>query len=142
VLVEEAAEVFEAHIVTALTRDTEHLILIGDHEQLRPNPAVYDLSHNYNLSMSMFERLINNKVPHATLDTQRRMRPEISKMMNLIYPNLKNHESVTNYPSVKGLQKNLFFLNHKFLESSNELMQSKLNTEEAKLVVRFVQYLL
>ena len=31
VIVEEAAEVFEAHILTALSENTEHLILIGDH---------------------------------------------------------------------------------------------------------------
>lgn len=92
--------------------------------------------------MSLFERLINNKVKHATLDTQRRMRPEISKMMNLIYPELKNHECVTAYPSIKGLSKNVFFLDHKYQESSHELMQSKFNLEEARLVVRFVQYLL
>lgn len=35
VIVEEAAEVFEAHIVSALSKETEHLILIGDHVQLR-----------------------------------------------------------------------------------------------------------
>lgn len=98
VIVEEAAEVFEAHIITALTKNTEHLILIGDHMQLRPNPSVYNLSFNYNLSLSMFERLIKNKIPHSTLAIQRRMRPEISKMMNLIYPDLKNHDSVLRYP--------------------------------------------
>jgi superfamily I DNA and/or RNA helicase len=32
VIVEEAAEVFEAHIISALTKNTNHLILIGDHE--------------------------------------------------------------------------------------------------------------
>jgi superfamily I DNA and/or RNA helicase len=32
VIVEEAAEVFEAHIMTSLSKDTKHLILIGDHE--------------------------------------------------------------------------------------------------------------
>lgn len=31
VIVEEAAEVFEAHILTSLSKDTEHIILIGDH---------------------------------------------------------------------------------------------------------------
>ena len=31
VMVEEAAEVFEAHIITALTQKTQHMILIGDH---------------------------------------------------------------------------------------------------------------
>lgn len=30
-IVEEAAEVFEAHILTALSQNTEHVILIGDH---------------------------------------------------------------------------------------------------------------
>lgn len=44
VIIEEAAEVFEAHIVTSLSNDTEHLIMIGDHEQLKPNTAIYDLS--------------------------------------------------------------------------------------------------
>ena len=36
VLVEEAAEVLEAHILATLTPSVKHLILIGDHEQLRP----------------------------------------------------------------------------------------------------------
>ena len=36
VIVEEAAEVFEAHTVTTLTRQCQHLILIGDHQQVRP----------------------------------------------------------------------------------------------------------
>ncbi|KAH9515715.1 NFX1-type zinc finger-containing protein 1 [Bulinus truncatus] len=42
VVVEEAAEVLEAHIVTALSRHCQHLILIGDHQQLRPKTEVYD----------------------------------------------------------------------------------------------------
>lgn len=87
-IVEEAAEVFEAHIVASLAPETEHVILIGDHEQLRPNPAVYNLSFSFNLSMSLFERLINNKVDHSVLNIQRRMRPEISRIMGLIYPQL------------------------------------------------------
>ncbi len=67
VIVEEAAEVFEGHILTALSKKTEHLILIGDHKQLKPSPAVYDLEKNFNLSMSLFERLINNKLNFTTL---------------------------------------------------------------------------
>lgn len=31
IIIEEAAEVFEAHIVTSLSKGTEHVILIGDH---------------------------------------------------------------------------------------------------------------
>ena len=58
VIVEEAAEVFEAHIVSSLSKTCEHLILIGDHVQLRPNPAVFTLAKQYKLDVSLFERLI------------------------------------------------------------------------------------
>ena len=43
VVVEEAGEVFEAHILASLAPTTEHLILIGDPEQLRPKPQLYTL---------------------------------------------------------------------------------------------------
>ena len=36
VIVEEAAEVLEAHILVSLTASNEQLVLIGDHRQLRP----------------------------------------------------------------------------------------------------------
>jgi hypothetical protein len=35
VVVEEAAEVLEAHVLSALSPNTQHLIMIGDHKQLR-----------------------------------------------------------------------------------------------------------
>jgi superfamily I DNA and/or RNA helicase len=142
VIVEEAAEVFEAHIMTSLSLKTSHVILIGDHEQLRPSPAVHALDTQYNLSMSMFERLIKNKVEHSTLATQRRMRPEIAQIMNFIYPDLKNHESVSTFPEVKGISKNLFFFDHEWKEESNDFMLSKANTKEAEMVVRFTWYIL
>ena len=40
VVVEEAAEVLEAHILAGLVPQTEQLILIGDHKQLRPKIQV------------------------------------------------------------------------------------------------------
>uniref|UniRef100_A0A914Y3Y4 DNA2/NAM7 helicase helicase domain-containing protein n=1 Tax=Panagrolaimus superbus TaxID=310955 RepID=A0A914Y3Y4_9BILA len=74
VMAEEAAEVFEAHIVTSLTEACEHLILIGDHKQLRPNPAVYELAKKFNMDVSLFERLIKNNFPFKMLNFQWRMR--------------------------------------------------------------------
>lgn len=62
VIVEEAAEVFESHIVTCITQSCEQLILIGDHRQLRPSPTVYDLAVKYRLDLSLFERMLNNKL--------------------------------------------------------------------------------
>ncbi len=88
VMVEEAAEVLESHIVTALTRSTKQLILIGDHQQLRPSTNVFELAKQHNLDVSMFERLVNNRYPHVTLTHQRRMRPEICDIVRIIYPEL------------------------------------------------------
>lgn len=45
IIVEEAAEVLEAHIV-------------GDHQQLQPLTADYSLSKKYNLGISLFERMV------------------------------------------------------------------------------------
>ncbi|XP_069812126.1 NFX1-type zinc finger-containing protein 1-like [Dendropsophus ebraccatus] len=44
VIVEEAAEVLEAHIITTISSSCQHLILIGDHQQLRPTTTVYELA--------------------------------------------------------------------------------------------------
>ena len=60
-MVEEAAEILEAHIVSALPKSVQHLILIGDHQQLKPSPTVYELAKNYNLDTSLFERMVSMK---------------------------------------------------------------------------------
>jgi superfamily I DNA and/or RNA helicase len=84
VIVEEAAEVLEAHILTSLAPTVEHLVLIGDHFQLPPKVEVYELQkesgRGFNLNMSMFERLVEaGGVQHVRLQQQRRMRPDISQ---------------------------------------------------------------
>ncbi|CAK9044497.1 unnamed protein product, partial [Durusdinium trenchii] len=81
VIVEEAAEVLEAHILTALHPRTQHVVLIGDHQQLRPSTAVYRLSKQFHLDVSLFERLIHNGASHVTLLQQRRMHPKISRLI-------------------------------------------------------------
>ena len=113
-IVEEAAEVLEAHIITSLTPGCQHLILIGDHQQLRPNPTVYNLQINYNFDVSLFERMIKNGMEFARLCLQHRMRPEIAKMLDHIYvdPKLENHDSVLKFEDIRGVQRNLFFLEH------------------------------
>ena len=113
-IVEEAAEVLESHIVTSLTPACQHLILIGDHQQLRPNPTVYELAKDYNLDVSLFERMVKNGMPYERLRQQHRMRPEISKMLEHIYfnPKLENHKSVLNFENIMGVTRNVFFVDH------------------------------
>lgn len=85
----------------------------GDHQQLRPKPAVHELAVKYHLDVSMFERLIRSGVNYVALSTQHRMRPEVAKLISpAIYPSLLNHPSVADFPSVLGVAKNVFFVDH------------------------------
>ena len=143
VIVEEAAEVFEAHIVASLTEDCEHLILIGDHQQLRPNPTVYELCKKYNLDVSLFERLIRTGLDHNRLDTQHRMLPAISRLIvPHIYKDLLDHPSVRDYPKIRGVASNLFFIDHGEKESCVQEGKSKFNEHESSFLVELCRYFL
>ena len=72
IIVEEAGEVLEAHVLSSLQPTTKHLILIGDHQQLRPKLEHYPLTveaphHQANFNISMFERLVESGMEHGTL---------------------------------------------------------------------------
>ena len=142
-IVEEAAEVFEAHIVASLTPSCQHLILIGDHQQLRPNPTVYELCRRYNLDVSLFERLIKSGLSHNRLDIQHRMLPAISKLIvPHIYKDLQDHKSVHEYPTIKGVCSNLFFVDHAEKENAVQEGQSKVNEHEARFLQELCRYFL
>ncbi|KAK2554522.1 NFX1-type zinc finger-containing protein 1 [Acropora cervicornis] len=142
ILVEEAAEVLEAHIITSLTKGCQHLILIGDHQQLRPKPAVYELAKKYKLDVSLFERMMKVGIQCERLSVQHRMRPEIAALMKHIYDDLDNHESVEKYEDVKGMKKNMFFIDHCHLEYSSDGTHSHANEHEATFLVALCRYLL
>lgn len=140
---EEAAEILEAHVVVSLTKDTQHVILIGDHKQLRPKASVYELGTKYNLNISLFERMVNIRGDCTQLAFQHRMRPQIAKLITpSIYEKLYNNRSVWNYPNVKGVAKNLFFLNHNHRENSQKNEESWANEHEVNVLVEFAKYLL
>lgn len=88
-------------------------VCLGDHKQLRPNPADYMVGKNLKLEISLFERLINNGIECYTLNIQHRMRPEISTLLvPTIYPKLLDHPSVQHRDKIKGIEKNVFFIAH------------------------------
>ncbi|OQO13288.1 hypothetical protein B0A48_01516 [Cryoendolithus antarcticus] len=132
-IVEEAGEVLEAHLLTAMLPSIEHAILIGDHQQLRPKVANYDFScenrgSNIKLDISLFERLIQPQqagatpLPYAKLDVQRRMHPSISRLIRTtLYPELKDDASVEKYPQVCGMRRRLFWLQHSAPEEGQQV---------------------
>lgn len=143
VLVEEASEVLESHLLVSLTKGTKQLIMIGDHQQLKPLTNSFDLAKNFNFNISLFERLIRNNLSFVTLDVQMRMKPEICDLVRgTIYKNLKNGSIVEAYPEVKGMSKSFFCLNHSQPESVGEGETSKENLFEAEYVVQLCDHLI
>lgn len=143
IVVEEAAEVLEAHIVTALSAETDHLILIGDHLQLRPNPSVYELAKKFNLEISLFERF-KNKMEYNQLTLQHRMRPTVSSLLvPFIYKELLDHPSVLEYEDIKGISKNVFFIDHSKNEKTITVgTKTHSNDHEAEFIVELARYIL
>uniref|UniRef100_A0A8C4PVY6 Zinc finger NFX1-type containing 1 n=1 Tax=Equus asinus TaxID=9793 RepID=A0A8C4PVY6_EQUAS len=143
VIVEEAAEVLEAHTIATLSKACQHLILIGDHQQLRPSANVYDLAKNFNLEVSLFERLVKVNIPFVRLNYQHRMRPEIARLLTPhIYQDLENHPSVLKYEKIKGVSSSLFFVEHNFPEQEIQEGKSHQNQHEARFVVELCKYFL
>ncbi|KAM4026832.1 NFX1-type zinc finger-containing protein 1-like [Anomaloglossus baeobatrachus] len=121
-----------------------HNWLTGHAHRLRPSTTVYELAKNFNLEVSMFERLIRMKIPYVRLDYQHRMRPEIAQLLTPhIYDKLENHASVLTYESIKGVCHNLFFVDHNHLEEHIQEGKSHQNFHEAafakSLCLYFIQ---
>ncbi|RTE80560.1 hypothetical protein BHE90_004938 [Fusarium euwallaceae] len=156
-LCEEAGEVLEAHILTALLPSVEHAILIGDHLQLRPQIQNYDLQstnprgRQYSLDMSLFERLVQPphetdlRVPYSVLETQRRMHPLIAELVRAtLYPSLQDAETVQGYPEVVGMRQRLFWFHHNQPENAGEndlLSTSQSNGFEVEMTAALVSHL-
>ncbi|RAH44654.1 P-loop containing nucleoside triphosphate hydrolase protein [Aspergillus brunneoviolaceus CBS 621.78] len=156
---EEAGEVLEAHLLTSLLPSLEQVILIGDHQQLRPQIQNHNLSREskagaqYALDRSLFERLVDPdddvgvQIPFCTLETQRRMHPSISQLIrDTLYPRLQDAPSVSTYPEVVGVRKRLFWLDHRVPEghasSEDAMATSHWNDYEIQLTIALVNHLL
>ena len=155
ILVEEAGEILESHILTAISSKTKQLALIGDHKQLRPKVNNYALTvekgDGYDLNRSLFERLVLAGYPHTTLTNQHRMCPEISSIVrHLTYPNLLDDKKTLDRPSPRGLQDRVIFFSHDHPEADTKQIgdrrdegakSSKRNEFEVEMVLKFVRYL-
>ncbi|KAF8523225.1 P-loop containing nucleoside triphosphate hydrolase protein [Gautieria morchelliformis] len=154
-LVEEAGEILESHILTALSDKTDQMILIGDHQQLRPKVNHYRLTvekgEGYDLNRSLFERLILKGYPHRTLCKQHRMRPEIANLVrHLTYPDLVDADSTKNRPNLRGVSNNIVFIDHRKPEDEEMRVvdmqdlgakSSKRNTHEVLMILKILRYL-
>ncbi|KAL8732836.1 MAG: hypothetical protein Q9166_002437 [cf. Caloplaca sp. 2 TL-2023] len=143
ILIEEAAETLEPQVTAACFDSLEHLILVGDHQQLRGRCNEKELEGKpWFLDVSMFERLVRNHVGFTQLTRQRRMAPEIRRGLMPIYPRLEDHPSINLRAPVPGMGlKSSFLFSHTWPEDIDEMM-SKINRTEAIMIVGFFNYLI
>ncbi|KAI9453341.1 hypothetical protein F5148DRAFT_1289159 [Russula earlei] len=142
VMVEEAGQVLEAHILASF-------ICIGDPKRLRPTPlSTFALSMDsasgqqlFKLDRSLMERLSDVRMAMSQINMQRRMRPTISHFVRkILYPKLKDHEIVHNYPYVQGVEKNAFIFSHNNAENAEADSVSKYNMfEKVRAALRDLQ---
>ncbi|TRY69971.1 hypothetical protein TCAL_02335, partial [Tigriopus californicus] len=143
VVIEEAGQILESQVLAALPSSCTQLVMIGDHQQLKPITTTYELTKKYSMNVSMFERLINNKIPFVELQEQCRMRSEISNLVsNIFYSNVRDHRSCHTLPDVKGVSSNLLFFSHQERESEDpNAVTSKSNEYEAAFALGIASYL-
>ncbi|KAF4954475.1 hypothetical protein FGADI_5254 [Fusarium gaditjirri] len=155
ILVEEAGEILEAHIITAMSASVKQLILIGDHKQLRPKVSNYVLTkekgEGYDLNVSLFERLVVQGRHFTALEEQHRSHPDISQYPRMLaYPELKDMPSTRDRQPIRGLKSRITFVHHERPEDTmNDVAErrdptakaSKRNLHEAMMVLRMVRYL-
>jgi hypothetical protein len=156
VICEEAGEVLESHLLTALLPSVEHAILIGDHEQLRPRVQNYDLSVDsrngiqYSLDVSLFERLARPtdldlpRLDLSSLDVQRRMHPTISQNIRGIYPRLHDADSVKDYPMITGMRDRVYWMHHEHPEDDKAGVgsTSRSNQHEVDMIAAVARHLI
>ncbi|KAG4267231.1 hypothetical protein FPRO04_04843 [Fusarium proliferatum] len=155
ILVEEAGEILEAHIITAMSASVKQLILIGDHKQLRPKIGNYLLTkekgEGYDLNVSLFERLVIQGRHFTALEEQHRSHPDISQYPRMLaYPELKDMPSTSDRQPIRGLKSRVTFVHHERPEDTMDdvaerrdptAKASKRNLHEAMMVLRMVRYL-
>eukprot|EP00919_Chromeraceae_sp_WS-2016_P033760 GHVR01079868.1.p1 GENE.GHVR01079868.1~~GHVR01079868.1.p1 ORF type:complete len:930 (+),score=210.99 GHVR01079868.1:1392-4181(+) len=142
-VVEEPGELLEGQLVVCLSSPSlEHLVMIGDHQQLRPKINTYALKVQKNFDISLFERLVRLKPCIAALSTQLRMRPEISRLVSPFYASIVDHPRVLQYPHVKGVGACVYFITHTHTEESGEAMgATKSNRFEASYCTRLAKHI-
>ncbi|KAF1349640.1 AAA domain-containing protein [Delphinella strobiligena] len=150
-LVEEAGEVLESHLIMALLPSIEHAILIGDHLQLRPHCQNHlsmesKEGQQYAMDQSLFERLVQPvgesfvKLPFSRLEIQRRMHPAIARLVrDTLYPTLV--DTSPEYPEVLGMKNRLFWFNHQNAEDDNNETTSFTNDWEVEMVTALAHHL-
>lgn len=124
-----------------------------------------DSGRGHDLDVSLFERLVDEGYPYCALKQQHRMRTSIAgPVRTLTYPDLVDGPGTVDRESVRGLRRDLMFVDHQWPEGSqsnsaqsgggrakrratsaaagDEDSMSKVNAKEAEMAVCVLRYVL
>ncbi|GLJ31923.1 hypothetical protein SUGI_0642560 [Cryptomeria japonica] len=132
---------FAARNYELLSSLKSEIMVVEEAAQLLEGQILGCLKKPHKLDVSMFERLVTSGLEYKTLEVQRRMRPGISApLVSTFYPVLKDHPSVSEFLDVKGVKRNVLFIDHHNPEDPSQF-GSRSNAMEADMVVQFCIYL-
>ncbi|GIQ81892.1 protein FAM221A/B [Kipferlia bialata] len=143
-LVEEAGELTESQLIACMPKSLQHIILIGDEQQLRPKVEYEVQGDPTNFDWSMFERLTRMGLQRVQLATQYRMRPEICDLINYVFD--QRLQTAGEAAKIQGayptLPQPVFFLQHKHKETAGGGgSRSFTNEYEASMIVNLIPVL-
>lgn len=120
VLVAGAELIPESHFHAGLPPSVKHVVLIGDHKQSGPATDIPNLTvadgDRIDRGYSILHRILSNGQLHSPLYYQYRMRPELSALLRLLYPDLIDANCTRNRPHIRGLASSLIFIHHSYEE--------------------------
>ncbi|CAD7974433.1 unnamed protein product [Amoebophrya sp. A25] len=142
VVIDEASQALEPATLVALERagpDAKHVVLIGDHRQLPPTV----LSNDYQVGVSLFQRLADRGVDPLLLIEQRRMHSKIADFPNRNFYNgrLVDATNDEDLPSVAATDSNVEMVHCAPAEfQGNEVKhgESTCNHYEAEKLVQYL----
>ncbi len=115
-IIEEAAEVLEPLLTACLPPSVEHLILLGDHQQLAPRVEARVPKKN-GLGTSTMQRLVAAGINYAILRQQNRMSFGISELLKEWYPFLEDGPSTRRAEPLRSMPSGPFLWTHTGPES-------------------------
>eukprot|EP01065_Artemidia_motanka_P033032 TRINITY_DN3_c2_g1_i1.p1 TRINITY_DN3_c2_g1~~TRINITY_DN3_c2_g1_i1.p1 ORF type:complete len:1460 (+),score=470.62 TRINITY_DN3_c2_g1_i1:62-4381(+) len=157
-VVEEAAEILEAQILSCFVDSVRQLVLIGDHYQLQPTVDIQEYARRNKFDLSMFERLVEViRVPNCMLTEQRRMCSRVADLVRPLYCGdvpLTDHSSVASagpsprtfkfgsrdVTTLPALVNPVVFWSHTHAEEKSEVGLSVMNKREVEMVRFLVRY--
>lgn len=115
--------------------------MIGDHMQLKPHSAYIKGLRYSTINQSLFERLIRADFHVNVLNIQYRMRNTFAEFLcPLFYKELFSHETVIDFPAIRNMSMNVYFVDHQ--EQEVVIHNSFLKNDwEVMKVFEIVRYL-